>query len=62
MNIFDFTFLFAAGFNFLRREGDASNDNEGSADPAFICEKPFHFLVSIFSFSFFIVEFRKRMN
>jgi len=32
MNIFDFTFLFAAGFNFLRREGDASNDNEGSAD------------------------------
>lgn len=32
MNIFDFTFLFAAGFNFLRREGDASNDNEGSVD------------------------------
>jgi len=32
MNIFDFTFLFAAGFNFLRREDDASNDNEGSAD------------------------------
>jgi len=31
MNIFDFTFLFAAGFNFLRREDDASNDNEGSA-------------------------------
>lgn len=60
MNIFDFTFLFAAGFNFLRREGDTSNDNEGSADLHLYARTASSFFSS-FAFPF-IFELRERVN
>lgn len=57
MNIFDFTFLFAAGFNFLRREGDVSNGNEGSADLHLYART-----ASFLAFLFYLLKLGKRVN